>query len=164
MDKKNAQKEIGHLFNVEILISGSSNGIALEKLTHLLNSEAVVDYKVNSGIILGKIIDASIEENQKELTFKKELHKAQDAKTKEVKSPVIKKPNDNKQILDLIHHFKENGTLVRLSILKGKGIKLNIPCRIINYDPEMENVSVYHVDEKKVYLLRLNEIDDFVIN
>src|SRR5690554_5648290 len=158
--KNNTTKNVGHLFNLEVLIEGDSNKSALDKLTKLFNSNSIVDYKINSGIQLGKIIDASIEENQKELTFKKEEIK------KQVKAEVIppKPENDNKQILQLIHYFKEKGTLVRLSILKGKGIKLNIPCRILNYDPEKENVSVYHVDEKKVYLLRLNEIDDFIVN
>jgi hypothetical protein len=41
-------------------------------------------------------------------------------------------------------------------------VKLNIPCRVLNYDADTQNVSVYHVDEKKVYLFKLNEIDDFV--
>jgi hypothetical protein len=160
MDKKDTVKKVGHLFNVEILIEGSSNKLALEKLVHLLNSEPVADYKINSGIQLGNIIDATIEENQKELTFQKE-----EKKKEEKKAIAQQKPeNDNKQILHLIHHFKENGTLVRLSIIKGKGVKLNIPCRILNYDAEMDNVSVYHVDEKKVYLLKLNEIDDFIVN
>lgn len=176
MDKKNPEKQAGFLFNVEILVEGSSNGIALEKLTQLLNNESVVDYKINSGIILGKIIDATIEANQKELSFKKDLRKTQDSKeaakeAKELKdakeSKTIKPPdpeNDNKQILNLIDYFKEHGTLVRLSIVKGKGVKLSMPCRILNYDAEMGNVSVYHVDEKKVYLLKLYEIDDFIVN
>src|SRR5690554_5126115 len=154
--KNNTTKNVGHLFNLEVLIEGDSNKSALEKLTKLFNSNSIVDYKINSGIQLGKIIDASIEENQKELIFRKE-------EIKQKKAAVIPPipENDNKQILQLIHYFKEKGTLVRLSILKGKGIKLNMPCRVLNYDPEKENVSVYHVDEKKVYLLRLNEIDDF---
>lgn len=160
MEKINTDKKVGHLFNVEVLIEGTSNKSAHEKLIQLLNSDHVADYKINSGIQLGKIIDATIEENQKELIFQKEEKKQQEKKTLAQQKP----ENDDKQILHLIHHFKENGTLVRLSIIKGKGIKLNIPCRILNYDAEMDNVSVYHVDEKKVYLLKLNEIDDFVVN
>lgn len=158
--KKNTEKKVGHLFNVEVLIEETSNREAFEKLVKLFNSELVANYKVNSGIQLGKIIDATIEENQKELTFQKEEKIQQEKKALAQQKP----ENDNKQILHLINHFKENGTLVRLSIIKGRGIKLNIPCRILNHDSETDNVSVYHVDEKKVYLLRLNEIDDFVVN
>lgn len=168
MEEKKKPRKKGHLFNIEVLIEGSTNGIALEKLFQLLNVESVVDYKINSGITIGKIIDATIEENQKALTFANE-QSAKDLKKpkelKELKTATQHNPeNDNKQILDLIQYFKENGTLVRLSIIKDKGVKYDMPCRIINYDASMKTVSVYHVDEKKVYLLSLNEIDDFIVN
>jgi hypothetical protein len=44
---------------------------------------------------------------------------------------------------------------------KGLGIKLSIPCRIINVDENESLITVYHVDEKQVYSFRLNEIEDF---
>lgn len=121
MEKKNNPKTASHSFNIEVLIEGSTNSLALEKLTQLLQHDSIVEYKIITGI----------------------------------------KENDNKQIVELLHHFKENGILVRFSIVKGKGIKLSIPCRVINFDPSEEIVTVYHVDEKKVYSLKLNEIDDF---
>lgn len=155
MEKKPQRKE-GHLFNIDVLIEGSTNGIALEKLLQLINHKHVLDYKINSGISLGKIIEATIAENQKQIDSPKE---------KKTSAPKVQKPeNDNQQIIDLIQYFKENETLVRLSVIKGKGVKLSMPCRIINYDTEKGNISVYHVDEKKVYLLNLNEIDDFIVN
>ncbi|KIL36752.1 hypothetical protein SD71_05715 [Cohnella kolymensis] len=52
--------------------------------------------------------------------------------------------------------------LIRLSVNKGRGIKLNIPCRLLNYDADLELLSVYHVDEKQVYTFNLTEIDDLV--
>ena len=60
----------------------------------------------------------------------------------------------------LIDTLKSNGTLVRLSVVKGKGIRLSIPGRILNYDIANESLIVYHVDEKKVHRIMLNEIDD----
>ena len=46
---------------------------------------------------------------------------------------------------------------------KGYGVKLNIPCRIINFDVNSQMLTVYHVDEKQVYSFTLNEIDEIVI-
>src|SRR5690554_3253435 len=167
-EKKKRLTKKGHLFNLEVLIEGTTNGIALEKLFQLLNVKSVVDYNINRGIALGTIIDATIDENQNTLTFnddEKNVLAKEQKKPQEIKKSIQHPPeNDNKQILDLIQLFKENGTLVRISIVKGKGVKLDMPCRILNYDAAMGNVSVYHVDEKKVYLLSLNEIDDFVVN
>lgn len=167
MDKKSQQKQ-GHLFNIDILIEGRTNGIALEKLLQLMNHNHVVDYKINNGIGLGKIIEATIENNQKKLSAPK-VSKILDVPKipieKKTSTPKAQKPeNDNQQIIDLIQYFKKNGTLVRLSVIKGKGVRLSMPCRIINYDTEMGAISVYHVDEKKVYMINLNEIDDFIVN
>lgn len=52
--------------------------------------------------------------------------------------------------------------LIRLSVNKGRGVKLDIPCRLLNYDAGLELLSVYHVDEKQVYTFNLTEIDDIV--
>jgi hypothetical protein len=135
----------GHLFTVEILLEDASNGQALEKLLHLLNSSEIKDYKIRKGIELGKLIELNLIENQKK-TF-----------------PSSKRGEaDSQQIIQRLEAFKQNNTLVRLIVMKGKGIKLNIPCRILNYDSDTHNVSVYHVDEKQVYLFNLNEIEDFV--
>lgn len=90
--QKNHRKKVGHLFNVEVLIEGASNKEAFEKLVKLFNSESIADYKVNSGIQLGKIIDATIEENQKELTFQKEEKIQQEKKALAQQKP----ENDNK--------------------------------------------------------------------
>lgn len=70
--------------------------------------------------------------------------------------------NDNTQIGQWMEQLIASGTLVRLSIVKGKGVHLSIPGRILSYDKTAETITVYHVDEKKVYLLKLNEIDDFI--
>lgn len=63
-------------------------------------------------------------------------------------------------IVHLINQFIENAALVRISVVKNKGVRFNMPCRILNFDSEKNNLSLYHVDEKQVYLINLNEIDD----
>lgn len=52
--------------------------------------------------------------------------------------------------------------LTRLSVNKGRGVKLDIPCRLLNYDAKLQMLTVYHVDEKQVYSFKLTEIDDFI--
>ncbi|MCL6456956.1 MAG: hypothetical protein K6T85_03015 [Gorillibacterium sp.] len=66
--------------------------------------------------------------------------------------------------LGILESYKTNNTLVRLTILKGKGVKLSIPCRILNYEEATDSLTVYHVDEKKVYQFRLTEVDDLSVN
>jgi hypothetical protein len=172
--EKNTLK--GHLFTVDILIESSSNPLAMEKLIHLLNSPEVKDYQIKKGVELGKIIEATLQESAKEATSetKKETAKKSaetaagagkpDPRTDGKTDPEPQGKQDQPQIVEAIERFKNNNTLIRLMVVKGKGIKLSIPCRILNYDPVMQNVSIYHVDEKKVYLFRLNEIDDFVVS
>jgi|GEM_PF-5136851 hypothetical protein len=64
---------------------------------------------------------------------------------------------------DLFQDFIEKQKLVRLTIVKGKGVKFEIPCRIVGLDMPNEQVTVYHVDEKKVYTFRFAEIDDYKV-
>ncbi|NEW07831.1 hypothetical protein GK047_17670 [Paenibacillus sp. SYP-B3998] len=158
--KANAN-QTGHLFTVEILIEDATNGLALEKLLHLLNANTIKDYQIIQGIQLGKLI---------ELNVKKESHSAPQhikraipvsAPATQVTAPPTPIPASEK-IIDQLETFKANNTLIRLTVIKAKGIKLNLPCRILNYDNSSQNVTVYHVDEKKVYLFKLNEIDDYV--
>ncbi|MDF2725549.1 MAG: hypothetical protein K0Q59_5226 [Paenibacillus sp.] len=64
--------------------------------------------------------------------------------------------------LDNLYRLKESGALVRIVVVKGKGIKLSIPCRILNFDGLGQQITIYHVDEKKVYSFSLNEIEDII--
>lgn len=153
----------GHLFTVEILIEDTTNGLAMEKLLHLLNVDTVKDYQIIKGIELGKLI---------ELNTKKEspppLHTSKNAVpvTPPSTPPPAAKASVNSgtanNMIDQLETYKANNTLVRLTVVKSQGIKLNLPCRILNYDHSNQNVTVYHVDEKKVYLFKLNEIDSYV--
>jgi hypothetical protein len=148
-----------HLFTVDILIESTSNGLALEKLVHLLNSPEIKDYKIQRGIELGKIIEAAL---QKEAQSGPKAGKP--ANQPEAAPSASKTPADNEThaLAEQIERFKANNTLVRLTIVKGKGVKLSVPCRILNYDAAAQLVTVYHVDEKKVYSFHLNEIDDLL--
>jgi hypothetical protein len=97
---------------------------------------------------------------------KAKLHEAKlnEAKLHDMKQQEAKhKANAGyRDIINQIETFKKNNTLIRLSIVKSKGVKLSIPCRVLNYEDATQNVTVYHVDEKKVYQYSLNEIDDLV--
>lgn len=63
-------------------------------------------------------------------------------------------------LIGQIFQYIAGRNLVRLTVVKGRGVKLNMPCRILNYDETMDNMTVYHVDEKKVYTVKLTEIDE----
>lgn len=135
----------GHLFSVDILIESTSNGLALEKLIQLLNSPEIKDYKIKRGIELGKIIDASVREQER------------------AAAKAAKPTAGGSAFIAQIEAFKAENKLVRLTVVKAKGIKLSIPCRILHIDEAAQLVSVYHVDEKKVYSFKLNEIDDLQV-
>lgn len=138
----------GYLFIVEVLIEDATNGQALEKLLHILNSNLVKDYQIKTGMELGKLIELN-------------------TRSKSASAEIQPKPIEAEQskpgttIQEQLEHFKKNNSLIRLTIVKRHGIKLSLPCRILNYDADLQHVTVYHVDEKKVYSFNLNEIDDY---
>ncbi|CAG7631798.1 hypothetical protein ACFQI7_17510 [Paenibacillus allorhizosphaerae] len=162
------------LFSVDIMIEERSNGRALEALLHLLNSQPIEDYDIKQGIALGEKIDTALQDAIMKQNQEKAAHIAQTTSepqaagsgsagkdgSKKSKAAVTE-TNPYLEIWDKLKSFQNSGTLIRLTVIKGKGIKLSIPCRIISTDPASDNVTVYHVDEKKVYLLKINEIDDF---
>ena len=176
-DKKESKPaENGYVFSLEVLIKGKTNGHALEKLTHLLNhAEEITDYRIVKGVNLGQVIEAAQKlvqdkESDKPATLQKASAAASGQK-KEAKHPEAKHPepkqstkHDFKPLIEQIEACIANRNLVRLSIVKGKGVKLSIPCRILNYDLASGNITVYHVDEKKVYSFLLTEIDDLTVS
>ncbi|WP_274361802.1 hypothetical protein [Paenibacillus thermotolerans] len=60
-----------------------------------------------------------------------------------------------------IERLKEGNTLIRLTVVKGRGVKFELPCRIIAYDRATQYLTVYHVDEKQVYTFAINEVEEF---
>ncbi|BBH21530.1 hypothetical protein Back11_28750 [Paenibacillus baekrokdamisoli] len=171
-DKANNEQN-AYLFNVDLLVQDESNARAMERLIQLLNQCGFDDYRIKSGIELGQLIEA--------LEAKKAI--AGSNLNPSGLSPKVEIPTSNHSSVN-IQASKSNLTetqacltlvteriqasiaenrLIRLMINKGFGVKLNIPCRIINFDITTQMLTVYHVDEKQVYSFTLNEIDDFVI-
>ncbi|WP_270164889.1 hypothetical protein [Paenibacillus sp. SYP-B4298] len=155
-----------HLFQVEILIEGETNSIAFEKLLNILNRSEAIDFRITSGVELGRVIEqltaspalasppAAPPSRAKE---KQETHKAAAAK----ESKKTSSSEENEVTTRILKYIKEN-RLIRLYVNKGLGRQLSIPCRIISLDQTKHVLTVYHVDEKQVYTFSLFEIDDFV--
>ncbi|MCY9691977.1 hypothetical protein [Paenibacillus alginolyticus] len=152
----------GHLFTVEILIEDATNGLAMEKLLHLLNVNTVKDYQIIKGIQLGKLIELNTKNESPPPLQPSKKTTAVPPSKEAAPAKATTNTGASDKIIEQLESFKANNTLIRLTVIKGQGIKLNLPCRILNFDSSNQNVSVYHVDEKKVYLFKLNEIDDYV--
>ncbi|WP_168122102.1 hypothetical protein [Paenibacillus sp. HB172176] len=166
------------LFQVEILIEEKHHTSALEQLIHQLNSNDFSDYRITSGIQLGEKIERALyaAEVHESVPISIEKDAATEHLTKietktasppkpmsEPKAPEEPKAQGDSQSLDPIRTFMKNNSLIRLIVNRGFGVKMNIPCRIINIDDNDQLITVYHVDEKQVYTFRLNEIEDFVL-
>jgi hypothetical protein len=66
-------------------------------------------------------------------------------------------------IHDIIFAAIHQSKLIRFIVNKGRGVQQSIPGRILDFDPVRSLIHVYHVDEKQVYILQLNEIDEFIV-
>lgn len=153
---KRTTSEGSYLFQVEISISAANKGAALEHLLRVLNSADLVDYRIGSGIQLDIGSGLHIERSPKS---------TQKAASKIINDTVVTSTAQPEQPEDLnnrIQQYIKANKLLRLNINKGRGIKMDIPCRIINFDMSTQLLTVYHVDEKQVYSFGLNEIDDFL--
>lgn len=168
---KTGIRESAYLFNVDLLVEGESNAIAMEKLLHALNRCGFADFRIQSGIELGRLI-AQLETQGAASPAGRVPAPSADVKREE--KPVTEtrmKPQPAQPVssaesllaADGIKSLIQQNKLIRLAVNKGFGVKLSIPCRIINYDEAGQILSVYHVDEKQVYTFKLNEIDDFTV-
>ncbi|GIO86383.1 hypothetical protein J25TS5_33150 [Paenibacillus faecis] len=169
MDKHSETKskeDLGYLFNVEILIRNETNAKALQSLLQVLNQgEDIIDYKINSGIELGEIIESLLTEKKKSIISKsyKRLTNAESEK----KAPEPKKTTSpfeqfagSEEFQQWIKRHIADNRLVRL-LVNRNGERISIPCRILNFLAETSTINVYHVDEKQVYTFNLNEIIEF---
>ncbi|MFS0837201.1 hypothetical protein [Paenibacillus sp. 1P03SA] len=173
---KNQTSKQGHLFTVKILMEEETNGLALQKLLQVLNDANFKDFSIEQGIELGKLIElntapiasssppsagasasgaAAVSGKQASSASKSGSSAPSDASASTQHRP---------QVQDQLRKMIKDNTLIRLSIVKGAGIRLSLPCRVLNFDEESGNVTVYHVDEKKVYLFKLNEIDNMSLH
>lgn len=79
------------------------------------------------------------------------------------KEPAVKKNSEStidEDIFHLIDQWKHSNALIRLTAVKQKGVRLNIACKILNFEQASGNLTVYDVDAKKVELLHVSEIED----
>ncbi|WP_219835975.1 hypothetical protein [Paenibacillus sp. R14(2021)] len=164
-NKENSQPT-AHLFTVDILIENDTNPRAMEQLLRVLNEAGFADFRIKSGIEMGRIIE-SLEDNaficEKPVNHEPARFQQPDKQPSEpAASPPAGHAVDLTFITDRIKMFIAENRLTRLTVNKGFGVKLNIPCRIINLDETTQILTVYHVDEKQVYAFTLYEIDDFV--
>ena len=160
-----------YVFNVDLLIEDTSNAKALETLLKALNQSPFADFKILSGLEFGRLIDQLKTENRQKANVnvppKLVSRQAPAAKpAAAAKSPAAKNAATGGPIpaavVERINGYIAANQLIRISVNKGRGIKLSVPCRIVGFDQAANTITVYHVDEKKVYAFSLNEIDDFV--
>lgn len=158
------------LFQVDILVSAKSNGEALEKLLRVLNAGEFEDFRIGSGIQLGKVIEEALAQEKKKPSppaapaggatpALKATAAALKAQADESKGKSVPASDSLEQ---RIQQYIQTNKLIRLNVNKGRGVKLSMPCRILGYDNEKQLITVYHVDEKQVHSLKLFEIDDFL--
>lgn len=171
MSKQNHTSGGSFLFKVEVLVEAPNNGAALEQLLRALNAGDFADYRIASGIQLGAVIEQALANAKPQpaaepkatnpqvaQALARAARSAPAAAPKEAAKESVK--SDPLEVR--IRQFIQSNRLIRININKGLGVKMNIPCRVINFDAATQMLTVYHVDEKQVYTVRLNEIDDFI--
>src|SRR5690242_20173041 len=115
----------GHLFTVEILIEEETNGLAMEKLLHLLNGNTVKDYQIVKGIQLGQLIEL----NTKQANAASQHTNKKPTVPAPSQAPAAKSTDSTPaiNIVEQLEKFKVNNTLIRLTVIKAQGIKLSLP-------------------------------------
>lgn len=173
---KDNRTRSGYLFQVDVLVEGETNGIALEKLLRILNSEEITDYRIQDGIRLGTIIEASLASLSKEIPLVQEPDSPEAAQTSADRSVsnMDTSPKNKHRLVDgslsvddireRIERCIRDRSLVRLEVNKSRGGRHSIPCRILQFDPNLGTISIYHADEKKVYLFSMDEIDEILFH
>lgn len=177
--ENNQKNTEGFLFNVEILVKSETNAKALQALLQVLNhGKDIIDYKINSGIELGEIIDAMLTAKKQTIISKSYKRLAEpehsvkpsaapSTKAKPSAKAEAEKPKSFEDIASSgdferwIQKYIAGNRLVRL-LVNRNGERASLPCRILNFLPETYTINVYHVDEKQVYTFKLSEIIDFI--
>jgi len=154
-------KQSSFLFNVEILIENEHHAIALQQLIEQLNNANFIDYKITSGIELGNVI-ADRKAKAKSSKSIPVVVESPDQTTTSITTTTTTSNVEYELGLEVFRQCKAQNKLIRLIVNRGLGIKLSIPCRVINIDEQDQIITVYHVDEKQVYTFRLIEIEDYI--
>jgi len=63
-------------------------------------------------------------------------------------------------ITDQFHSWIKENQFLRISIVRPKDGRQIILGRILNFDEERGSLLIYHSDERKTYLIMLNELED----
>ncbi len=159
------------LFNVDLMITGKNNAVALQKLLDILNNQQeLADFRVVNGIKLGVQIEQAIQAAGQQQTAV-HIPASMKSKPSPASPPPTTTPNETPASKDTsssqeddmgswLSMYIESAQLIRVTINR-RGDRMSIPCRILKYDNDDQTISVYHVDEKQVYTFKLNEIDDF---
>lgn len=167
MDKKLQHTDGNYLFNVDILINARTNPLAMQYMLEMLNNnDKVTDFNINSGLELGRTIDTLLRSAKlallQEASAPPQPQPAPQPASKpappSARKPAISNPAD---AFGKIREYIRDNKLVRLRMNR-QGKQVSMPCRILNFDEQTGSISVYHVDEKQVYTLKLNEIDEFM--
>lgn len=168
MDKKPLPTDGNYLFNVDILINARTNPLALQLLLEMLNgSEAVEDFNIKSGIKLGNKIDLLLQSAKaavmQQASAPAEVKKTDAAvsRKQQAQPEAAHSPAAPANAYEKIRSYIQTNQLVRLRANR-LGKQITLPCRILNFDENSNNINVYHVDEKQVYTFNLNEIDEFM--
>ena len=145
------------IFHVEIMVDEHHHTAALEKVIREMNRSEWQDYRITSGVQLGKLIEEKLEKSSCSINIPLPSGKGSE--------PAAANANlqQGNTVVEQIRAFIKSNSLIRLIVNRGFGQTINIPCRIINMDEKELVITVYHVDEKQVYTFRLNEIEDFIV-
>ncbi|WP_046215539.1 hypothetical protein [Paenibacillus wulumuqiensis] len=176
MTKQQTNDDTEFIFNVDLMITGPSNAVALQKLLEILNNqEELADFRIVSGIKLGKKIDAAAQipgrqstpvnvaiaqKEQMRTALRQQEPPAKPVQRTDAESAAVLQQKIENDMTSWLSLYIQGNQLIRLTINR-RGERFSIPCRILKFDNEDQTISVYHVDEKQVYTFKLNEIDDF---
>jgi len=152
------------LFKLEVTVSAPRYEAALDQLIHTLRTSGISDYRILSGESIEPEKPGPLPPETRPDTSRNEPATTavppKSSSGSRTKSP--EKTKIPEELMERLGGYIHSGKLVRLHINKGKGVKMNFPGRILSLDPETRNMTVYHVDEKKVYIVALNEVDDIL--
>ncbi|WP_458119525.1 hypothetical protein [Paenibacillus sp. Z6-24] len=176
MTKQQTNDDTEFIFNVDLMITGPSNAVALQKLLEILNNqEELADFRIVSGIKLGQKIEAAAQipgrqstpvnvaiaqKAQARTALRKQEAPAKPVQRSDAESAAALQQKIENDMTSWLSLYIQGNQLIRLTINR-RGERFSIPCRILKFDNEDQTISVYHVDEKQVYTFKLNEIDDF---
>ncbi len=132
----------------EIEMEPEQEHIMNELLAYLQYTKKIEQFRIT------KRVDASEHSSSEP---KSSTAKTEEKDVKAQPKPEVKADAD---IFQLIKEWTKHNVLVRLTAVKKKGVRLDIACKILNFDEATGHLSVYDVDNKKVENIHMNELED----